>query len=227
VNSSLREREEIDVYHCLAPHVKKTYREVGYKSNKLETIPHFYDTKFEFDRTSISNPVRLLYVGKLTKKKGVQLLPTALKRASFDFELLIAGVGSQRESLEREFSKAGLIDQVTFLGYVEHDELPSIYAKSDIFLYPGLWSEPFGRVILESMASDTPVVASDVGSMDWILQDAGVVIPVDKYENRLAAELETLIESYPEYLRNCNKRIQNFSKNKVLDRFEQMYSSIS
>jgi glycosyltransferase involved in cell wall biosynthesis len=199
---------------------------LGFDSEKLITIPHYFDERFQSDATPINDPVRLLYVGKLASKKGVKLLPAALKRATFDFKLLIAGEGSQREVLETEFSEVGLGDQVTFLGYMGHEELSNIYEQSDIFLYPGQWPEPFGRVILEAMASSTPIISTDVGSMEWIIQDAGVVIPVEDFENKLLCGLEEIMNSYQSYIGACDERIQNFSKDSVISQFEGMYQSL-
>ena len=60
--------------------------------------------------------------------------------------------------------------------YIDNERLPEVYATHDLFVYPGKWDEPFGRVFLEALASGLPVVSSDVGNVWEIIGEGGAVI---------------------------------------------------
>lgn len=53
--------------------------------------------------------------------------------------------------------------QVALLGYVDHEQIKTLYAEADLFVHPGIWPEPFGRTILEAMQMGLAVVATNVG----------------------------------------------------------------
>lgn len=122
----------------------------------------------------------ILYVGRLNKQKGLETLISAfalLLKSGINARLLIAGkplwnlspeMGEEyRESLKQLSIELGIEKHVDFLGHVLNTT--SLYQMSDITVLPSLWAEPFGRVIIESMACGTPVVASRVGGIPEIL----------------------------------------------------------
>ena len=82
------------------------------------------------------------------------------------------------ESLRRQVAEQGLTDSVRFLG--ERDDVPEILRAVDLLLVPS-WEEPFGRTIIEAMASGVPVVATDTGGPPEILGEGadrcGLVLP--------------------------------------------------
>lgn len=124
-------------------------------------------------RLSLANDVRvLMFVGRLEQVKrvdrAVECLPF-LRDSSKRFHLIIAGDGTKRSFLEELVTAQGL-GNVTFLGHVQHDELPALYNMADLLLLP---SEMEGApmVILEALACGTPVVASRVGGVPDVIQD--------------------------------------------------------
>ena len=64
-----------------------------------------------------------------------------------------------------------LQDQVQFVGRVPKEEVPSWLGRFDVFLFTSIWPEPFGRTIIEAMASGLVVTGSDVGGSREILKD--------------------------------------------------------
>ncbi|MBD2778479.1 glycosyltransferase family 4 protein [Iningainema tapete] len=111
------------------------------------------------------------YVGRLDKEKGVETLIKAfaiLQKSHANTKLLIAGKSlfqgdKYRQTLEQLGTELGIKDNVTFLGHVTNTT--SLYQVSDVTVLPSLWSEPFPRSVLESMACGTPVVASRIGGI--------------------------------------------------------------
>ena len=104
--------------------------------------------------------VRVLYAGRLTKEKGVDLLADAFLAARARdprLELVLAGGGPEEDALRARLGSAG-----TFLGWLEGDALARAYADSDLFLFCSQ-TDTFGQVVLEAQASGLPVVAVAAG----------------------------------------------------------------
>jgi glycosyltransferase involved in cell wall biosynthesis len=99
----------------------------------------------------------LLYQGALTKRKRVDVLILSLKFLSTDVKLAI--VGKKNATLESLVKSEGLEDRVRFEGYVPNNETPSYYRAADLCVSPASY-EGFPKVVLESLACGTPVLAS-------------------------------------------------------------------
>ena len=127
-------------------------------------------------------------------KKGVEVAVDALHRlkgsANGDgrsWQLSLAGAGNSNHvsKLKKKVAKLGLSNQVHFLGYIPQDDLPSLYRDHGILLVPSLWEEPFGRVVIEGMASSCLVLASHRGALPEIVRhgESGILFsPGDAQE---------------------------------------------
>jgi glycosyltransferase involved in cell wall biosynthesis/predicted metal-dependent phosphoesterase TrpH len=112
------------------------------------------------DPTLLPGQVNVLYAGRLTREKGVDLLADAFEAAHARdprLHLVLAGDGPERGALEERLGA-----KATFLGFLYGAELPRVYASADAFLF-GSVTDTFGQVILEAQASGLPVVAVDAG----------------------------------------------------------------
>lgn len=116
----------------------------------------------------------VLYVGRLEPRKGVGTLISAMK--DVDGTLLVAGSGSMLPVLRNKAKLLGISNRVKFLGTVSYSILPLYYRASDVFVLPSL-SEAFGIVLLEAMASGTPVVGTKVGGIPEIVDGCGMLVP--------------------------------------------------
>ena len=115
----------------------------------------------------------IFYSGRLTGQKGIMYLLHALqkvKKRIHNVVLLIAGDGPQEQLLRRTTASLGLVDNVIFLGKIDHKKIPDLYAVSDIFVLPSL-SESFPNVMLEAMAMRKPIVITKVGVVPELLDD--------------------------------------------------------
>ncbi len=104
--------------------------------------------------------INVLYAGRLTREKGVELLADAFleaRRRDPRLRLILAG-GGPEESLLAE----RLPGSATFLGWLEGEELARVYASADLFLFASE-TDTFGQVILEAQASGLPIVAVERG----------------------------------------------------------------
>lgn len=116
---------------------------------------------------------RLLYVGRIDPRKGIEDAVRALAELPAQATLTVAGDGDPVESarLHELADTLGVQRQVRSVGMKSHAELPELYADADAVLFPVRWSEPWGIVPLEAMALGRPVVATGLGGSGEYLRD--------------------------------------------------------
>ena len=107
----------------------------------------------------------ILFASRLVWEKNLQTmveLYRLVEKNRLNYHFIVAGDGVARESLEKQMPNA------SFLGKLKHQQLASMYASSDVFLFPSV-TETFGNVVLEAMTSGLPcVIADSGGSKDFI-----------------------------------------------------------
>ncbi|MCR4411012.1 MAG: glycosyltransferase [Thermoguttaceae bacterium] len=116
----------------------------------------------------------VLFVGRLIRKKGVDVLIEALARLDAPTRLVVAGDGPERTNLECLAARRLGRSRAEFVGFRQPGELPQWYAAADVFCLPSL-TEPWGVVVMEALASGLPVVVSElVGCHPDVLNDRRV-----------------------------------------------------
>ncbi|HEB87708.1 MAG TPA: glycosyltransferase family 4 protein [Gammaproteobacteria bacterium] len=122
----------------------------------------------------------VLFVGRLVEKKGCNVLIEAFGHLVRDYPgnvvLWIVGDGDERDALEALVSNMGLSQSVRFFGVQSNGYLPDIYAGSDLFVLPSIEdrkgdTEGQGVVLLEAMAGGVPIIASQVGGVEEVIED--------------------------------------------------------
>lgn len=124
----------------------------------------------------------VLFAGRLEKEKGVHVLLEAVskvKKAVPSVRLLIAGDGSFRLSLKAMVEEQRLHDHVSFLGWLEPEELQEAYRKAWVLVLPSIWEEGLGMVLVEAGLMGRPVIGSDLGGIREIIQhgENGFLVP--------------------------------------------------
>ncbi len=182
---------KFDEFIALSTSVKDIYVEHGFSSSSVCIIPNMLDPSFSTPEGQSTDEFIVLYVGTLKKVKGVEYLIRAFSHLSEPYKLRVVGDGTQREKLENLVVDLQLEDVVTFVGYVDHQNVPEQYAQADLFVHPGVWPEPFGRTIIEAMQAGLPVVCTDIGGPADIVRDSNLRCPPRDSE-ALAEAIETV-----------------------------------
>ncbi len=144
------------------------------------------------DADSYPGQIKVLYVGRLTREKGVDLLADSFIRAHEAdprLHLLLAG-GGPEEGMLRE----RLGDRATFLGWLGGDQLARAYASADLFLFCSR-TDTFGQVLVEAGASGLPCVAVDEGGPSSIVVDGETGRLCEPDPGMLAAAVLQLADS--------------------------------
>lgn len=132
--------------------------------------------------TCPSGRARLLFVGRLTRAKGLPYLVeavAALRASGLAATLDLVGDGETRAAIESDVASRGLGGSVSLHGMVPHGEgLAAFYRAADVFVLPSV-SEGTPKVLLEAMANALPVVATDVGGVSTVVEDGanGLLVP--------------------------------------------------
>jgi glycosyltransferase involved in cell wall biosynthesis len=145
------------------------------------------------------SPRTVLFIGRLDRKKGADLLLDALTTTA-DWRAVIVGDGQERASLAAQAARLGVADRVRFAGAVPHRDVPSFLADADAFVLPSRtvpgWAEQFGHVLAWAMAAGVPVVATRCGAIPEVVGDAGLLVN-ENDAPALAAALQRLTAPSP------------------------------
>jgi glycogen(starch) synthase len=117
---------------------------------------------------------RLLYVGRIDPRKGIDTAIKALALLPLETTLTVVGSGDERHlaALEDLVKALGLEARVAFVPAVAQEELAAWYADADALLFPVRWDEPWGLVPLEAMSVGRPVIATGTGGSGEYLRHA-------------------------------------------------------
>ena len=141
----------------------------------IDTQP--YQNLNQSDVVASNQQVQLLSISRLIPDKGIKTIVLAvdqlvnrLKIKNVCLKIVGGGDPEYLAELEALVTEKMLKEYVEFTGSVPKAEIPSLYETSDIFIFASVWPEPFGRVIVEAMASGVAVVGTAVGGAAEILQ---------------------------------------------------------
>jgi len=177
----------------------------------------------------------IVYVGVLIPRKGVHHLVNAFARVADDFphaRLVVVGDEANRfyaAELKEQAKTSGLNGRVQFVPEMPQAEFAVWLRKACVFVLPSI-SEGLGRVVLEAMATSTPVIGSDVGGIPDMVQDGAtgfLISPGD--EQALAEKLRWVLE-HPEESQAMGRRArlfaeQFFSTDSYVDSYRRMFAA--
>ena len=170
---------QLDTVFVNSDEYRQSWIKRGFDPAKLKILPRGLDTELfhpsrrdpnfweKFGQTN--GQVRLLYVGRVSREKDLDILAQAYRRLRDEkvpVQLFIVGHGPYSDAL------AEAVPDALFTGYLRGKDLASAYASSDIFVFPST-TDTFGNVIIEAQASGVPVIVSDAGGPKELVEDEG------------------------------------------------------
>ncbi len=165
--SRYMEKELIDVFQLPRDKIRIIYNGID-----LEAFEPAPGTEKKRQQFAAQEEKIIFFVGRLVREKGVDTLLDAaaiLQSQNIPLKFIIAGKGPEGDYLRHKAVELGLQERVAFTGYISDEERNLIYHLADAAVFPSLY-EPFGIVALEAMAAKTPVLVSDVGGFDEIVE---------------------------------------------------------
>ncbi|MBE9524344.1 MAG: glycosyltransferase [Chloroflexi bacterium] len=252
------ERDVITIAECLVAATQAELAQLQWlyevDDHKISVIPpgvdtsHFYPIPADEAKEFIGVPIEdrmLLFVGRIEPLKGIDTLIRAIaimrENGLLDCKhLCMSIIGGDPQAnpdtmtdemarLQALREEHGLGDFVTFLGRREQDTLPYYYSAAEAVIMPSHY-ESFGMVALEAMSCGTPVVASLVGGLAFLVQDGvtGFHFPVGDAES-LSGYLATLIDdrvTHERMSRQAAAVASDYAWEKIAARIAELYEKI-
>jgi glycosyltransferase involved in cell wall biosynthesis len=183
----------------------------------------------------------VFYVGRFDPRKGIETLVRAVGQSKLrgqeKLKLIIGGGsrpgqsdGIERDRIEGIVAELGMSDFTIFPGRLGDDILPAYYAAADVCVVPSHY-EPFGLVAIEAMASGTPVVASDVGGLQFtVIPEETGLLAAPKDEADFADAIDRIL-SNPDWRDQLGKgaraRVESkFSWDGVAHQLSDLYTKL-
>ena len=182
------------------------------------------------DRPEGEEPGPLLYLGRISWKKGLERLIAALPSIP-GVELLVAGSDDEglTPGLRRIASQAGVEGRVRFVGQVDGERKERLFAAASMLVLPS-YSENFGNVVLEAMARRLAVVVTEQVGLADVVEQAGCGIVCSGDTDSLAAHIASLLSDTPRRLAmgSAGERVvrSRFTWERVARSTEALYRSV-
>lgn len=182
----------------------------------------------------------VLYVGRFDRRKGIETLVRAMGQSQFregNVQLIIGGGsrpgqsdGMERDRIEGIVDELGLREITHFPGRLGDDVLPTYYAAADVCVVPSHY-EPFGLVAIEAMACATPVIASDVGGLQYtVVPEKTGLLATPQDDKAFAVAIDRILSDSDwrnQLGENARKRVEEkFSWEGVATQLSDLYSQL-
>lgn len=194
--------------------INLNYVKTVYNGIDLENYPFF---------AQHSEPPYLAFLGRFSPEKGPQHAIAIAKQAGWP--LIMAGKVDTVDSefFEREIAPHIDGKQIQYLGEVNSTEKIQLLGNAAITLFPITWSEPFGLVMIESMATGTPVIAMNLGSVPEVIAHGETGFVCQSYD-----EMVAMIPAAFELSRQkCREHVENnFTVTQMVQGYEAVYQKI-
>lgn len=191
--------------------------ERGIDPDKMKVYPRGVDVErfhpakrngFLETRYQLTDGIKLLYVGRVSKEKNLELLGRVFKRLAETHDhlrLVVVGDGPYLDEMRREMSDT----PCHFTGYLEGEDLAAVFASCDLFLFPST-TDTFGNVVLEAQASGLPVIVTDVGGPqeNVIPGQTGLIVPA--YDEAAFSRAVADLTAHPARLKEMGQAARDY-----------------
>src|SRR6266487_1290660 len=211
---------QLDTVFVNSEEYRQSWIDRGFDPEKLKIFPRGLDTELFtparrepafWEKFEASNgQVRLLYVGRVSREKDLDVLANAYRRLrdeGLPVQLFVVGHGPYSQALSETLPDA------VFTGYLTDVELATAYASADVFAFPST-TDTFGNVVIEAQASGVPVVVSDSGGPKELVEDKtnGLITKSHDVDDFTRAVRALVVDP------SLRKRMSVYARKSVVDR---------
>ncbi|MDH4262166.1 MAG: glycosyltransferase [Spirochaetia bacterium] len=196
-------------------------KDIGIESSRIFKTAHWVDAKFipkTFKPEEVfgteKNEKILLFVGRVSKEKGVMDLPyiyEIVKKEISQVRLVVVGSGPA------EFELKEKIPDLIHIPWIDHDKLPQIYSSADLLVLPSTF-DTFGLVVLEALGCGLPVAAYDIMGPGEIIESgkSGYLAKNKKLLSEMVVKHFTNINKIKQMRKNALERSKQYHKDNIL-----------
>ncbi|MGC8547997.1 MAG: glycosyltransferase [Candidatus Micrarchaeia archaeon] len=170
----------------------------------------------------------VLYIGRISKEKRIEVFLKAaayLARKRSDLQFVVGGTGPMLSTYVRMAKRLGVLSSVKFIGFVNKDLLPSVYAAADAFCLPSLF-ETQGIVCLEAMGVGKPVIVADTPVLNEFVKPGYNGERFKKNDSLdCARKIEKVLNKSEAYKKGAIRTARMFSIEQVTDELINVYKN--
>ena len=172
------------------------------------------------------------YIGRIIQMKGIDTLIEAAAQLNFPYKLLIVGQGEDKPLFESLALKYQINEKIVWIDAVPPEKVPDYLNCMNTLILPSRttsdWVEFFGRVLIEGMACEVPVIGSDSGEIPHVIGDAGFVFK-EGDASELAEKIRKIADEptlYKTFQKRGLERVQEFTWETIAQRTYDVYQDL-
>jgi glycosyltransferase involved in cell wall biosynthesis len=200
----------------------------------LSVDPDIYRRTEPRSQRATDSPFTIGYIGRLVEPKGLTLLVEALPALPEYCRVVFIGHGPMKSELEELATHLGVVNRVIFKDAVPPLDVPRQMQQIDVFVLPSLtrpnWMEQFGRVLIEAMACETPVIGSSSGEIPRVIGDAGLIFPEGNAQE-LATRIRQLLDNpelYTQLATSGRQRVlEQYTQERIAQQIYEAYQEMT
>jgi glycosyltransferase involved in cell wall biosynthesis len=222
-NNFTTENRKVFSYHQKQPYISISNSQRQIDLNYIATVYNGIElTDYPFVAQP-EKPPYLAFLGRFSPDKGPQQAIAIAKQTNWRLKMAGKVDSANSQFFEQEIAPHIDGQQIEYLGEINHAEKTQLLGNAAITLFPINWQEPFGLVMIESMATGTPVIAINLGSVPEVIAHGKTGFVCKNY-----AEMAAMIPLALELNRQtCRKYVENnFSVSQMVNGYEAVYRQI-
>lgn len=229
--SQFTKSELLSAYHPKPEKISVVYN--GYNKDLYHPIPDDALSGEVLERYGITRPY-FFYVGRLEKKKNIATLIEAFsilkseQGEDFKHKLCLVGDASFGfDEIKYTIHEYSLSNDVIVTGWVAEEDLPHIFARAEAFIFPSNY-EGFGIPLLQAMATQTPITASNIASIPEIVEDAAILFDPKSSQDMSKALSRVLFDQTlrEQLVEHGSKRVSHFSWKKAAEETLEVFNRL-
>lgn len=215
-----RERleKQVDAFICPSHFMKEKMIQGGFSENKLHTLHNFVRVPGDVE-TKKNTDHYYLYVGRLSKEKGLSTLCNVASQ--LPYKLKIVGTGPMETELRKQYQ---VNPQIEFLGIKTHTDVLQMMANAKFVIIPSEWYENNPLSVLEALCLGTPVLGTNIGGIPELIRQENGELFEPKNEADLKEKIKQMM--HKNYELNQSYFAEKFSSKNYLKQLETIYKTI-
>ena len=184
------------------------------------------------DTLGINDCFVIGYIGRIIQMKGIDTLIEAAAKLNFPYKLLIVGKGEDKPIFKSLALKYQINEKIVWIDAVPPEKVPNYLNCMNTLILPSRttkdWVEFFGRVLIEGMACEVPVIGSDSGEIPHVIGDAGFVF-TEGDASELARKISKIANEptlYKTFQKRGLERVQEFTWETIAQRTYDVYQDL-
>lgn len=220
----------IDIFICPSKILTKIVK--GKRLGKVYYLPHFCDFSFKTTNSKKSN--NILFVGRISKEKGLYYLLNSFKiilKKESRLKLIIVGDGPEKSILKKVSDRYGISKSIIFEGFVNNNRLTKYFEDCFVVVIPSIWMENSPLVAYEAMYHRKPIIASNIGGLPDLVKDNYNGFLIDRFDVRGMAKKIIYLKKNEKIAKRMGINGRNilkeqFSKEKQIKSLIKIYESV-